>query len=161
WTKLSYVLHHAQGSAEPGPNAKVGKWVLSFSPSNSSSSLSSPSSSLSLSTSVPPLEIQVLLTIPDLNTNQVLAYLPDSSSSTSTRNRVLPTPKHVLLKKWVLEFTPRNATHRTRDRIEMGERVQTRKRQVQQSSVVLSTICKHIPLFRSLFWLSRILPTWK
>ncbi|THU77505.1 hypothetical protein K435DRAFT_621284, partial [Dendrothele bispora CBS 962.96] len=156
YTKLFYVLNHARATAEPGTNAKVDKWVTS----NSSSS--SPSSSFSSSTGVPPLEIQVLLTIPDLNTNQVLVYLPDSSSSTSTRNRVQPTPKHVLLKKWVLEFTPRNATHRTRDRDRDGREGAEEASGPAGSSVALSTIYKHgIPLFRSLFSLLRILPAWK
>ncbi|THU93453.1 hypothetical protein K435DRAFT_192114 [Dendrothele bispora CBS 962.96] len=186
YTKLFYVLNHARATAEPGPNAKVDKWFiletphsdlfpresrdryksistsLSASASNSSSSLSSPSSSFSSSTGVPPLEIQVLLTIPDLNTNQVLVYLPDSSSSTSTRNRVQPTPKHVLLEKWVLEFTPRNATHRTRDRDRDGREGAEEASGPAGSSVALSTIYKHgIPLFRSLFSLLRILPAWK
>ncbi|THU77509.1 hypothetical protein K435DRAFT_877757 [Dendrothele bispora CBS 962.96] len=135
---------------------------LSASASNSLSSLSSPSSSFSSSTGVPPLEIQVLLTIPDLNTNQVLVYLPDSSSSTSTRNRVQPTPKHVLLEKWVLEFTPRNATHRTRDRDRDGREGAEEASGLAGSSVALSTIYKHgIPLFRSLFSFLRILPAWK
>ncbi|THU78454.1 hypothetical protein K435DRAFT_973524 [Dendrothele bispora CBS 962.96] len=87
---------------------------------------------------------------------------PNSSSSTSTRNRVQPTPKHVLLEKWVLEFTPRNATHRTRDRDRDGREGAEEASGPAGSSVALSTIYKHgIPLFRSLFSLLRILPAWK
>ncbi|THU81950.1 hypothetical protein K435DRAFT_808673, partial [Dendrothele bispora CBS 962.96] len=53
-----------------------------------------------------------------------------------TRNRVQPTPKHVLLEKWVLEFTPRSATTGREIGIGTVERVQ-RKRQAQQGRAIL------------------------
>ncbi|THU80680.1 hypothetical protein K435DRAFT_695207 [Dendrothele bispora CBS 962.96] len=162
YTKLFYVLNHARATAEP--ETATNPSPPPYPPQPPTLRLPYPRlpSSFSSSTGVPPLEIQVLLTIPDLNTNQVLAYLPDSSSSTSTRNRVQPTPKHVLLEKWVLEFTPRNATHRTRDRDRDGREGAEEASGPAGSSVALSTIYKHgIPLFRSLFSLLRILPAWK
>lgn len=84
----------------------------------------------------PPLEIQVLLTIPELTHNQVLVYLsPDSS-----RIRISPTPRFVLLESFVLELVPHP----------------------NPADVALPTIYKHgIPLFRSLYTLLRILPAWK
>lgn len=95
--------------------------------------------SISVSPPPPPLEIQVLLCIPELTNNQVLVHLaPDSS-----RRRVEPTPKYILLEAWVLAFSPRQP----------GEEDTT--------DVALSTIYKHgIPLFRSLFSLLRLLPVW-
>lgn len=96
--------------------------------------------SISISPPPPPLEIQVLLAIPELNTNQVLVYLaPDSS-----RIRIDPTPTHILLESYELSFTPREAHE------DAG------------ADVALPTIYKHgIPLFRSLYSLLRILPTWR
>lgn len=88
----------------------------------------------------PPLEIQVLLSIPELTNNQVLVYLaPDSS-----RVRIEPTPRHIVLESWVLSFTPHD--------IDEEDGV----------DVAPPTIYKHgIPLFRSLFSFLRILPAWK
>ncbi|KAG6819253.1 hypothetical protein H0H93_013727 [Arthromyces matolae] len=83
----------------------------------------------------PPLEIQVLLSVPELTNNQVLVHLPPESS----RVRIHPTPRFVLLETFVLDFVP-------------GPPV----------DVPLPTIYKHgIPLFRSLYTLLRVLPAWK
>jgi autophagy-related protein 13 len=78
----------------------------------------------------------VLLTIPELTNNQVLVYLsPDSS-----RIRISPTPRFVLLESFVLDLIPH----------------------ANPADVALPTIYKHgIPLFRSLYTLLRILPSWK
>lgn len=83
-----------------------------------------------------PLEIQVLLTIPELGHNQVLVHVsPDSS-----RMRINPTPRFILLETFVLDFIPSHSP----------------------ADVPLPTIYKHgIPLFRSLFTLLRLLPAWK
>ncbi|KAG6860393.1 hypothetical protein C0995_011672 [Termitomyces sp. Mi166 len=83
----------------------------------------------------PPLEIQVLLTVPELANNQVLVHLPPDSS----RVRIHPTPRFVLLETFVLDFVPG-----------------------PQADVPLPTIYKHgILLFRSLFTLLMVLPAWK
>jgi autophagy-related protein 13 len=83
-----------------------------------------------------------LLSVPEL-TNQVLVYLaPDSS-----RVRMDPTPQHILLENWLLNFSPTYISHQY---------------SVEPGDVAPSTIYKHgIPLFRSLFSLLRILPSWK
>lgn len=82
----------------------------------------------------PPLEVQVLLTVPELTNNQVLVHVPPESS----RVRIHPTPRFVLLETFVLDFIP-------------GE-----------ADVQLPTTYKHgISLFRSLFTLLRVLPAWK
>lgn len=91
----------------------------------------------------PPLQLQVLLSVPDLTNNQVLVHLaPDSS-----RLRVDPTPRHIVLENWLLNFTPSSPEV-------PGDS--------DADSVAPSTIYKHgIPLFRSIYSLLRILPSWK
>lgn len=92
---------------------------------------------------LPPLfQLQVLLCIPELTNNQVLVYIaPDSS-----RKRLDPTPKYIVLESWDLAFTPRDPEH---DQDDMYD-------------ITAPTMYKHgIPLFRSLYTLLRILPAWK
>ncbi|KAH0828819.1 autophagy-related protein 13-domain-containing protein [Lanmaoa asiatica] len=98
---------------------------------------------VSFSPSLPPFELQVLLSVPELTNNEVLVYLaPDSS-----RVRMDPTPQHILLENWLLAFSPTYAPA---------------EHSVEPGDVAPSTIYKHgIPLFRSLFSLLRILPSWK
>jgi autophagy-related protein 13 len=98
---------------------------------------------------IPPLEIQVLLSIPDLTLtpNQVLVSIsPDSS-----RIRIEPTPRYILLESWVLAFSSSfdgsSASSSSAD---------------SSGEVSLPTIYKHgIPLFRSLYSLLRVLPAWR
>jgi len=96
--------------------------------------------SVSVSPHPPPFELQVLLSIPELTHNQVLVHLaPDSS-----RLRIEPTPRHILIESWLLSFN--SSSYPVED----------------QADVAPSTIYKHgIPLFRSLYSLLRILPAWK
>ncbi|KAH7890632.1 autophagy-related protein 13-domain-containing protein [Phlebopus sp. FC_14] len=144
YTKLCLVVGNARTTAEPRSQTKVDKWF----------NLETPDSDMfkdhlrsyravSSSPTPPPFELQVLLSIPELTTNQVLVYLsPDSS-----RVRIDPTPQHILLENWLLNFTPSFPYTRYDD---------------QPGDVAPSTIYKHgIPLFRSLFSLLRILPSWK
>ncbi|KIJ60812.1 hypothetical protein HYDPIDRAFT_97951 [Hydnomerulius pinastri MD-312] len=144
YTKLCLVVSNARTTAEPRSQGKVDKWF----------NLETPDSdvfrdnlrvyrAVSSSPSPPPFELQVLLSIPELTTNQVLVYLaPDSS-----RVRIDPTPQHILLENWLLNFTPSFPETRYDD---------------EPGDVAPSTIYKHgIPLFRSLFSLLRILPSWK
>lgn len=99
--------------------------------------------SISTSPSVPLFQLQVLLCIPELATNQVLVYTaPDSS-----RVRIDPTPRFIVLEAWDLEFVPNRAGSQYSD---------------DRTDVAPSTIYKHgIPLFRSIFTLLRVLPAWK
>lgn len=94
--------------------------------------------SLSTAQSTPPFELQVLLSIPELSNNQVLVHVaPDSS-----RARVDPPPKFILLETWLINFVPGSPQY--------------------SNDVAPSTIYKlGIALFRSVYALLRILPTWK
>ena len=93
--------------------------------------------SLSTAQSTPPFELQVLLSIPELSNNQVLVHVaPDSS-----RVRVDPPPKFILLETWAVNFVPAGSQY--------------------SGDVAPSTIYKlGIALFRSVYSLLRILPTW-
>ncbi|KAH7915511.1 autophagy-related protein 13-domain-containing protein [Hygrophoropsis aurantiaca] len=144
YTKLTLVVNNARATAEPRSGARVDKWF----------NLETPDSDMfrehlrtyravSMTPPPPSFELQVLLSVPELTNNQVLVYLaPDSS-----RLRIDPTPRHILLENWLLNFTPEFPQARSGD---------------DQSDVAPSTIYKHgIPLFRSLYSLLRILPSWK
>ncbi|KAH9950808.1 autophagy-related protein 13-domain-containing protein [Amylocystis lapponica] len=146
YTKLALVVHEARATAEPPPNSKPDKWF----------SLETPEvdlykdpiriyRSISIVPTTPPFHLQVLLCIPELNTNQVLVYrAPDSS-----RQRIDPVPKYILLESWDLSFT----AHQTRPTTGHGD---------DRVDVAPPTMYKHaISLFRSIFTLLRILPTWK
>ena len=161
YSKLSLVVNHARATLEPPPTAKVDKWVSSIVPhmqmyivTGSLSlqfNLETPDPELfkehtriyrSISTShvVPLFQLQVLLCVPELATNQVLVYVaPDSS-----RVRINPTPRYIVLESWNLEYVQHQ---------DIGHQAQ---------DVAPSTMYKHgIPLFRSIFTLLRVLPAWK
>ncbi|KIJ16059.1 hypothetical protein PAXINDRAFT_168678 [Paxillus involutus ATCC 200175] len=144
YTKLCLVVSNARTTAEPRSQGKPDKWF----------NLETPDFDLfkdhlrmyravSSSPTPPPFELQVLLSIPESTTNQVLVYLaPDSS-----RVRIDPIPRYILLENWLLSFTPGFSQTHYDD---------------EPGDVAPSTIYKHgIPLFRSLFSLLRILPSWK
>ncbi|KAG6371055.1 autophagy-related protein 13-domain-containing protein [Boletus reticuloceps] len=144
YTKLCLVVSNARTTVEPRSQGKADKWF----------NLETPDSDIfkdhlriyravSYSPSPPPFELQVLLSVPELTNNQVLVYLaPDSS-----RVRMDPTPQHILLENWLLTFSPIPTSP---------------QHSVEPGDVAPSTIYKHgIPLFRSLFSLLRILPSWK
>ena len=99
--------------------------------------------SLSSALSPPTLQLNVLLNIPELTPNQILAYIaPDGS-----RAPVEPTPRYILLESWCIEFAPQQTQYY------YGE---------ERTEVQPSTIYKHgISLFRSIFTLLRLLPAWK
>lgn len=90
----------------------------------------------------PPLDFEVLLTIPELTNNQVLVQHPPNQS----RIRVDPTPTHVLLEKWSLSFST----------------LPTGQSSSSMGEISLATVYKHImSVIRSLYTLLRFLPTWK
>ncbi|KAG1863173.1 autophagy-related protein 13-domain-containing protein [Suillus subalutaceus] len=140
YTKLCLVVSNARATSELR-STKVDKWF----------NLETPDSDLfrdhlriykavSTAPAPPPFELQVLLSVPDLITNQVLVHLAHDSS----RSRVDPTPRHIVLENWLLNFVPEALGDSDAD------------------SVAPSTIYKHgIPLFRSIYSLLRILPSWK
>ncbi|THH16071.1 hypothetical protein EW146_g4509 [Bondarzewia mesenterica] len=140
YTKLALVVNNARATAEPKAQAKPDKWFNLEIPDTdifrehlriyrSISTLSTP----------PPFHLRVLLSIPELTTNQVLVH----HSPDSPRLRIEPTPKFILLESWSLTFS---AQHR----------------QPGDTDLAPPTIYKHgIGLFRSLYTLLRVLPAWK
>jgi autophagy-related protein 13 len=114
------------------------------------------------STPPPPFELQVLLSVPELTSNQVLVYqAPDSS-----RVRIEPTPRHILLETWLLVFSPTpsspSSSSRQQQQYRYGEVDSSASTSSSSGEVAPSTIYKHcITLFRSLFSLLRILPAWR
>ena len=159
YNKLASVVHAARATTEPNPQAKVDKWVrrLSYRPLALTNSppqfnLETPDAEIfkeplrpyrTLS-NVPnplPFELQVLLSVPDLSANQVLVC----RGADSSRLRIEPTPKYILLESWSVQFSPRRGGS-VGDSADLG----------------LSTVYKHgIGLFRSIYTLLRVLPTWK
>lgn|SRR6266850_465751 len=99
-----------------------------------------PYRSLSNAPSLLPFELQVLLSVPDLSANQVLVC----RGADSSRLRIEPTPQSILLESWSVQFSPR------------------REGSGSDADLGLSTVYKHgIGLFRSIYTLLRVLPTWK
>ncbi|KAI0916135.1 hypothetical protein AcW1_010009 [Taiwanofungus camphoratus] len=144
YTKLTLVVHHARATVESPSQVKVDKWF----------NLETPDPdifrehtrlyrSLSSAYAKPAFQLQVLLCVPELTNNQVLVYLaPDSS-----RLRIDPTPKYIVLESWDIVYTTNHSQPRHGD---------------DRADVAPSTMYKHgIPLFRSIFTLLRILPSWK
>ncbi|KAI5985857.1 autophagy-related protein 13-domain-containing protein [Pisolithus albus] len=156
YAKLCLVVHNARSTTDQRTPTKVDKWF----------NLETPDYDLyrdtlriyrSISSSPPPVnafELQVLLTVPDLSSNQVLVHLsPDHA-----RLRIDPTPHHIVLESWLVHFSPSSHHHTTTTTPHtIGDHSDE-----HPGDVAPSTIYKHgIPLFRSLYSLLRILPTWK
>ena len=95
---------------------------------------------ISSAPTVPVFRLQVLLAVPELVTNQVLVHhAPDSS-----RVRIEPAPRYIVLEAWSLAFAPHAPSYD------------------HTPDVQPSTMYKYgIPLFRSIFTLLRVLPAWK
>ncbi|KDQ23490.1 hypothetical protein PLEOSDRAFT_1114454 [Pleurotus ostreatus PC15] len=150
YTKLSHVVNHARTTVEPRVQPKVDKWFNLETPDSDLLFKEAREPYRSLSSYVPPgaappLEIQVLLTIPELASNQVLVHLSNDIPS-----RIDPTPRYILLESHVLNF----AHH--------GSTASFSSSSSSASDVAPPTIYKHgIPLFRSLYTLLRVLPAWK
>ncbi|KAF8148027.1 autophagy-related protein 13 [Crassisporium funariophilum] len=145
YTKLFYTVNHARATDESTTSSRVDKWFNLEIPDSDlfSREAREPFKNISLAPAPgpPPLEIQVLLAVPELTPNHVLVHITPSPSP-STRLRIEPTPRYILLETWTLTLNP--GTH------------------ASDPDVALPTIYKHgIPLFRSLFSLLRVLPAWK
>ena len=157
YTKLVSVVHAARTTAESNPQARVDKWVRSRShrlPRTHDPfiqfNLETPDAEIfkehlrryrSISNTPNPLlfELQVLLSIPDLSANQVLVC----RGADTSRIRIDPTPKYILLESWSVQFSSRQP----------GSGGDT--------DFGLSTVYKHgIGLYRSIYTLLRVLPTW-
>ncbi|KAH9965322.1 autophagy-related protein 13-domain-containing protein [Russula dissimulans] len=141
YTKLTSVVHAARATVEPNPQAKVDKWFNLETPdAETFKEPLRPYRSLSSAPSPLPFELQVLLSVPDLSGNQVLVC----KGADSSRLRIDPIPQFILLESWSVQFSPRRAGSGA------------------DADLGLSTIYKHgIGLFRSIYTLLRVLPTWK
>ncbi|TFK23887.1 hypothetical protein FA15DRAFT_705075 [Coprinopsis marcescibilis] len=144
YTKLFYVVNQARATEEARGQAKVDKWFNLETPDSDLFTREArevyKNISLAPQPGPPPLEIQVVIAVPELANNQVLVYLTPEGS----RARIEPTPRFIVLETWTLSFAPR------------------RGNEDHSIDVALPTIYKHgIPLFRSLYSLLRVLPTWK
>ncbi|KAJ3878052.1 phosphorylated protein that interacts with Vac8p, partial [Lentinula edodes] len=150
YTKLFYVLNDARATIPAEiASARTDKWFNLETPDSDlwTKEGREPYKTISALRPLPPLEIQVLLTVPDsLTNNQVLVYIsPDSS-----RVPIQSTYRYVLLERWVLELSSRDIYSSSSDS------------ESSSGSVSLSTLYKHgIPLFRSLYSFLRVLPAWK
>ncbi|PPQ96946.1 hypothetical protein CVT26_005965, partial [Gymnopilus dilepis] len=110
YTKLFYTVNHARATDEAA-STRVDKWFNLESPDSDLFSKDSrePYRSISLAPpGPPPLEIQVLLCVPELGNNQMLVHTSPSSfegggGQGSSRLRIEPTPRYVLLETWTLE----------------------------------------------------------
>lgn len=102
------------------------------------------------------LELHVLLSIPQLSKNQVLVYLaPDSS-----RFRIDPTPKHILLERWLVEFSPTPQDYHL-DQPNTSPPATLEHNQLDAPSRPVLMYKSGIMLVRALFTLLRILPSWQ
>ncbi|KAJ3805314.1 phosphorylated protein that interacts with Vac8p, partial [Lentinula lateritia] len=150
YTKLFYVLNDARATLPAEiASARTDKWFNLETPDSDlwTKEGREPYKTISALRPLPPLEIQVLLTVPDsLTNNQVLVYIsPDSS-----RVPIQSTYRYVLLERWVLELSSSDIYSFSSDS------------ESSSGSVSLSTLYKHgIPLFRSLYSFLRVLPAWK
>ncbi|KAI9512003.1 autophagy-related protein 13-domain-containing protein [Russula earlei] len=141
YTKLASVVHASRATAEPNPQAKVDKWFNLETPDAETFKENlRPYRSLSATPSPLPFELQVLLSVPDLSPNQVLVC----KGADSSRLRIEPIPQFILLESWSVQFSPRPDGS------------------AGDADLGLSTVYKHgIGLFRSIYSLLRVLPTWK
>ncbi|TFY62297.1 hypothetical protein EVJ58_g3954 [Rhodofomes roseus] len=144
YTKLTLVVHHARATSEAPAEAKLDKWFNLETPDPEIFREQTRSyRSISTVQPVPGFQLQVLLCVPELASNQVLVYHAPNSS----RLRIDPTPTHIVLESWDLSFHPEPLHARRSD---------------DRSDITPPTIYKHgISLFRSIFTLLRILPAWK
>ncbi|KJA14754.1 hypothetical protein HYPSUDRAFT_97190, partial [Hypholoma sublateritium FD-334 SS-4] len=147
YTKLFYAVHDARATEGPRPQAKVDKWFNLDTPDCDlfTREAREPFRSISLAspTGPPPLEIEVLLAIPELASDQVLVYAPPDAP----RVKVDPARGFILLETWTLSLQLYRGGRAAPD---------------AGVDVALPTIYKHgIVLFRSLYSLLRVLPAWK
>lgn len=141
YTKLVSVVHSARATAEPNPLAKVDKWFNLETPdAEIFKEHLRPYRTLSSTPSPLPFELQVLLSVPDLSANQVLVR----RGADSSRLRIEPIPNYILLESWSVQFSS------------------LRQGSGGDTDFGLSTVYKHgIGLFRSIYTLLRVLPTFK
>ncbi|KAH9919968.1 autophagy-related protein 13-domain-containing protein [Epithele typhae] len=141
YSKLALVVNHARATADPPPTAKFDKWFnLEIPDPELFKEHTRIYRAISSAPTIPVFRLQVLLSIPELVSNQVLVHhAPDSS-----RVRIEPAPRYIVLETWSLDFTPHGPHYD------------------HTSDVQPSTMYKYsITLFRSIYTLLHVLPAWK
>ncbi|TRM55933.1 phosphorylated protein that interacts with Vac8p, partial [Schizophyllum amplum] len=136
YTKLAHVVNH--GRATDSRAGKTDKWFNLELPDSEVLSREDREryKAVSIPPHPPPLELQVLLSVPPAP-NQALVY----AAADAPRLRVEPVPRAVVLESWALTFISR------------GE---------LDPDLPAATTYKHgISLFRSVFSLLRLLPVWR
>lgn len=192
FAKFALVVENARNLSIP-PSTKVDKWVSRATrPSLSRDLLTRPLAQFNLETPdsdtykdhlrvyralstldgpPPPLELQVLLTVPELTNNQVLVQ--HDPAPHASRVRVDPAPTHILLESWALAFVPlppppsstssssgASTSSSSADSPLEGPGAQARPGAA--ADVTPATVYKHaIAVFRSLYTLLRVLPAWR
>ncbi|KDR66385.1 hypothetical protein GALMADRAFT_259488 [Galerina marginata CBS 339.88] len=142
YTKLFYTINQARSTEESKSTTRTDKWFNLETPDSdlftSEARQTYKAISQAPAPGPPPLEIQTLLSIPELSDDQKLTCIsPDSSLIT-----IETTQRFILLEKWMLTMTPHD-----HDTLSAG--------------VSIPVAYKHaIVLFRSVFSLLRILPAW-
>ncbi|KAG8871300.1 hypothetical protein FRB97_008819 [Tulasnella sp. 331] len=107
----------------------------------------------------PPLIIQVLLSIPQPALNQVLVL-----THSNQRTRIDPTPRYILLESWRVDITRPSSSHDQPSSSASSASSHSESSTSGSSvfDVELPTVYKQsIALFRSVYSLLRVLPTWK
>ncbi|KAG8925499.1 hypothetical protein FRC00_003919 [Tulasnella sp. 408] len=116
-----------------------------------------PIAPVEIATDPPPLIIQVLLSIPQPSYNKVLVL-----NHGDNRTRIDPTPRYILLESWRVDITRRiPKSHGTASSTSSSSSFSTSSNS-SFYDVELPTVYKQsIALFRSVYTLLRVLPTWK
>ncbi|KLO18289.1 hypothetical protein SCHPADRAFT_993713 [Schizopora paradoxa] len=172
FSKFSILVDDARSNIQGvGPEAgKTDKWAsLSFSfnietvdADTFKDHLKTYRSVSSLSTAaLQPLELQVLLTVPELAPNQVLTYRPQG------RSRLCVEPpggsgqvRNIILERWSCKFLPPPPSSSTSSVSDTSSVSTTSTATEEATSVPLPTVYKHaMSTFRSLYTLLQVLPS--
>ncbi|KZV74178.1 hypothetical protein PENSPDRAFT_749484 [Peniophora sp. CONT] len=140
YSKLCLLLHDARSLSLTPPNPKTDRWFNLETPDLGATYKESvaPYRALSSVPSPPPLELEVLLSVPELAPNQVLVHRQPNGGP---RVPVEPSPRLVLLETWTLSFGPGPAT--------------------SEGDLTPAGMYKHgIAVFRAVYSLLRVLPVW-
>lgn len=116
-----------------------------------------PIAPVDIATDPPPLIVQVLLSIPQPSLNKVLVL-----NHGDNRTRIDPTPRYILLESWRVDITRRiPKSHGTASSTSSSSSFSSSSNS-SFYDVELPTVYKQsIALFRSVYTLLRVLPTWK
>ncbi|KAH8108347.1 autophagy-related protein 13 [Phellopilus nigrolimitatus] len=154
FAKFALVVDNARNVAvEPREDAKTDKRFNLETPDTDSykEQLRLYRSISQLGASPPPLELQILMSVPELTDKQVFVHHPPSPS----RARVDLTPTHILLESWMLAFIFSGSAF-------SQSSVSSSSSGGGAGEVTLATVYKQaMSVFRSLYTLLRVLPAWR